>query len=489
MNKKQELNLKLNSFVKTDDPTLLKATYIILDFDKSWNNSVVSKEVALELGETIINKPLVARYIPVEEPNTNTDNFTGHEAKISTNKYGDKTVITDTVPIGVFTTKGYLLTVEENGEDKEVLAADAVLWRSRFSDACDLLLEWYNRGININTSCEFLYSNFSVQDGVEYINSPVYFEGHCHLAAEERGEQGVVLPAYDSSKLLSFNEFNMFNKLIAESLLQSKNNIDELEGEKVLFKKVFELSHSDIRSKIYQVLDPTLPDGTYSYIIDTYDNHFVVELDDADGYKYYDFAYSKTEDDQVVIDFDSKAEVVEKREWVKLDTTVALQTQLNESKNTIKDLEIKLSEANGSIKALTTEKTSLNEANTSFSNEITTLRAEVETLKPYKENYEAEELNKSINEMSSFYSAKFSAVSAIEKFESEEVQNLIKNSVYDSEVGTEAKFKLNNMLVELMQVETETPKPSVATPVPIREFSSRMENLIPASNDFDSKYK
>ncbi|ETT49342.1 hypothetical protein BSK66_26720 [Paenibacillus odorifer] len=444
-NKKLGLNLLLNSITEDNDPTILKAKYIVLDFNVSHNNAILEREIGIELGKSIKNKPIVAKYIPVNDVNTSTDNFTGHEASLGKNKHGEQTVSTDTIPIGVFTSEGYIETVNFGGIDTEVLVADAVLWRSRFSDACELIVEWYNRGININTSCEFLYNNFIMQDGIEYVKSPVWFEGHAHLASENRGDQGVVLPAYDSSKLLSLNEINKFNKMIAQA---------KEEGENLKFKKVFELSHSDVRSQIYSKLDPTLPEGSYSYIYDVYDTHFVVQIEDSSSMKYYNFNYTKSDND-ITVDVDSKSEVIEKREWVSASETQALQTQLNETQE-------KFNEA--------TEK-------------LTSLNAIVEELKPFKEQFESEQFEKCKNEKIEFYSAKFEAVNGAEKFGTEEVQNLIIESINADEQGQKAILKLNSILVDLVKPISKPEKPNF-----IKEFASRNEKLVNFEEGFASRY-
>lgn len=366
MNKKKDLNLKLNSVETVDnDPTILKATYVILDFEKSWNNTIISKEVALSLAKTVKNKPIVANYIPVTQTNTNTDNFTGHEASLEKDKYGVDQVKTNTATIGVFTTDGYITTISVDGLEREVLAADAVLHRSRYSDACDLLMEWYSRGVDIKTSCEFLYSNFSFVDGIEYIDLPVYFEGHCHLGSESRGGYDAVAPAYDSSKLISFNEYKQFEKFVA----QANTNTNDRKDTDMLFKKIFELSHSDVRSQIYKELDPTIGEDAYSFIYDVYDDHFVVNIENSTESKYFDYKYSKN-DEAIVIDFDSKSEVKEKREWAKVPEVQNLQTQLNE----------------------------ITEKYEQASDKLIKLNAEMELVKPYKDKWEQEEFNKALNE-------------------------------------------------------------------------------------------
>lgn len=477
MTKKHKLNLVLNEIKKSDDPTILPCTFIVLDYEKSGNNVIVAKDVALEGGKTLINKPIVAKYNEVEQPNTKTDNFGSHEQYLGEDRYGNMTVKSDTVPIGVFTTEGYELTVNIDGEDKEVMAADAVLWKTRFSDACDLLLEWYESGIKINTSCEYLYSNYSFQDGVEYHHSPIYFEGHAVLASENRGEQELVLPAYESSKLLSFNEINRFNKLVAQAINQeSKEENNNME----FFKKVNELSHSDIRSLLYGQIDPTLNQNEYSWISDVYESYFVVNIYSyAEGNeydKYFKFTYSK-DGDVISVDLDSKTEVMVKRDWVEVSQFEAIQNELNEKEGTITDLEAKLNTA-------TNEKSNLEKQFNEVSEKVIALSTQVEELTPFKNQVEQDKLEKALNEKKEFYSAKFKALNAIDKFNEETVQDLVSKTVLDNEEGQKAILQLNTMLVDMVVVEKQT---KTEDPV-IREISSKRENLIPASDDFESRY-
>lgn len=120
-----------------------------------------------------------------------------------------------------------------------------------------------------------------------------------------------------------------------------------------------------MRSQIYSKLDPTLPEGTYSYIYDVYDTHFVVQIEDSSSMKYYNFNYTKSDND-ITVDVDSKSEVIEKREWISATETQTLQTQLNETQE-------KFNEA--------TEK-------------LTSLNTIVEELKPFKEQFESEQFER-----------------------------------------------------------------------------------------------
>lgn len=446
MNKQAELFLKLNSLQNTDDPTILKATFIILDFEKSWNNQVISKEVALSGAKTLLNKPILCKYHPVTEANTPTDALGSHEEYLGTNRYGEQEIMTDTCPIGVFVTEGYVLTLDENGEQKEVLAADAVLWKSKFSDPCNLLLEWFNRGINILTSCEYFYKNYEFIDGVEYIKEPIFFDGHCLLNSEQRGDHKVVLPAYESSRLLSFNELTEFKRLVAQAINQQK------EGETMsLFKKVCELSHDDIRSKLYGEMSTRLSQDEYdrSYIVEVFDTYFIYH-EWNEGSKYYQVNYTKTEDG-VTADFSSKVEVMEERNW-----TVANS-----------DTEKKVEELTAELNTVTAQ--------------IQSLNAQIEQLQPYKDKYEEEQFEKALNEKKEFYAAKFDAVEALDKYESEEVQQLIKKSLNQNDEGKAATLQLNTILVDLV-------KPVIKSNNDYREFASSMKDLMPKPTDFDSIY-
>ena len=465
--KKKIFQLQLNEIKKTDDPTKLPCTFIIFDFETSHNNTVISKEVALDASPTIINKPIVAKYHEVEGINTATDALGSHEAYLGTDKHGELEVKTDTTPIGVFTSEGYIMEIDTAEGKKEVLAADAVLWSSRFSDACELLLEWYSRGININTSCEILYSNYSVKDGIEYIEAPIYLEGHAILNSEKRGEHDIVLPAYDSSRLVSFNEMQKFEKLVAQAANQEKQK----EGEKVdKFKKVFELSHSDIRALIYNQLDPTLESNEESYIADVYDTYFIVNIyswsEDNSYDKYYKVNYTKN-GDTLTIDLDSKTEVFLKRNWEEV-VPEEIQSQLNEKDTTIS----KLSEQFNEIK----------EKFNTASEKLVQLNSALEELKPFKEQHEKAEFEKRVQEKKEFYKSKFEALNAEEKFETEEVQNLILASAKDSEETDKAILQLNSMLVDLVDHEADQDE------VFIRELSSKREKLLKEDDSFESRY-
>lgn len=448
MQKKSKFHLVLNSVQSNEDPTLLNATFIVHDFDKSWNGQVVTKEVALENAYTLKNKPLVAKYYPVEEDYSSTDGLGSHEQFLGVDRYGNPDIKTDTVPIGVITSEGYLLTIDS----KEVLAVDGVLWRERYSDVCELLLEWFQRGIKIISSVEYLYKNFTRRDGIEYIESPIIYSGHCLLNSEQRGDHVIIAPAYDVSQLLSFNDLNQFNRLVAQAI-----NQNDREEDLTMFKKVCELSHDDIRSLLYGTLSDVLSDEEYydSWIVEVYEDRFIYQTWIPEvGVKFYEVTYSKSDDEIIHANFEDKVEVREEREWVKDETLTVLEEQLNESVSKVKQL----------------------------TDTVTSLNTKILELESYKEKYEKDQYEYALNEQMTFYEEKFDAVSAIDTYQSDEVKNLIKLSLNENEEGIKAKLQLNSMILELVKPTIEKANSG------FKESANKRGRLIDTESDFKSRY-
>ncbi|MEK4907344.1 hypothetical protein [Niallia sp. FSL M8-0099] len=474
MKKKRALfDIKLNSIQDTDNPTKKEVEFILHDFEVSHNNSIISKETALKTLHTLKDMPIVCKYHPVSEVGADDDALGSHELYLDQDrKSGDTILGLDTVPIGVFTEDGYISTIlDENGQEKEVVIGKGILWASRFPNVIGLLKEWNDSGIDVVSSMEILYDSYLFKDGVEEILSYVY-EGHCILNSEERGNHQKVYPAYDVSKI---------TKLVAQAVNQE--NIDKQLNDKEVnkvekFKKVFELSHSDIRSKLYAKLDATLGENEDSWISDVYETYFIVNLyswSEENSYdKHFKLNYTKSEND-VEIDFDSKVEVFLTRNWEEI-VPESVQSQLNEKDQTITELQTQ-------VNSLTETKNDIENKFNSASEKVVELTTKVSELEPFKTQFEAKQNEEKLNEKKEFYSKKFEALKASDTFASDEVQELLNKSIYENEDGKQAILQLNSILVDLVVFEQAKPEESI-----IREVSSKRENLIPASDDFDSRY-
>lgn len=244
------------------------------------------------------------------------------------------------------------------------------------------------------------------------------------------------------------------------------------------FKKVFELSHSDIRSKLYAKLDATLGENEDSWISDVYETYFIVNLyswSEENSYdKHFKLNYTKSEND-VEIDFDSKVEVFLTRNWEEI-VPESVQSQLNEKDQTITELQTQ-------VNSLTETKNDIENKFNSASEKVIKLTTKVSELEPFKTRFEAKQNEEKLNEKKEFYSKKFEALKASDTFASDEVQELLSKSIYENEDGKQAILQLNSILVDLVVFEQAKPEENV-----IREVSSKRENLIPASDDFDSRY-
>lgn len=117
------------------------------------------------------------------------------------------------------------------------------------------------------------------------------------------------------------------------------------------------------------------------------------------------------------------------------------------------------------------------------------LSNKIEAMKPIVDKYEQEEAErieeknrKAKEEKINYYKNKFESLNALDKFESEEVKNLLENCITDEK----ATSKLNSIIVDLIansinKKETRTIKPIVKS-----NLDKKLENLIP--NDKISAY-
>ncbi len=474
--KSSNLLLQLNEIKKDDnDFTLKYAKFIIMDVALSGNGQVLEKDVIESGVHTLKNKPIVAKYYPIKDGDD--DHLGTHEEYIGTNRKGDNVLTSNTVTIGHFISDGYI--EEYNGVD--TLFADGVLHAEKYPDVIGLIEEWLEDGKQVNSSIEYYYSNYEIKDGIEYVKAPIVFAQHCILNSEERDGYPVVDGAYANSQILSINEKEIWN--------QSLNKIKEREGVGMkMYKKVCELSHDDVRSKIYQAIDAkneASEEYTYSWIADTYDDKFIAEEETG----YFEYKYTNS-DDVITIDFDSKTEVKAFKEWRTVEDTVAkLELSLSEKTVEVEDLNVKVEEltvANTEIEAAKEEveaaKVEVEESLNAKVEELKSANEKVESLNAISEKYEAEENAKKLANAQELYKDKFASLNAMDKFESEEVQAMIADSVTD-----ETKVaSLNAMIVELVVMEKSTNDNSKGAS---ENITKSMNSLIPESGKtIESKY-
>lgn len=378
----------------TDDPTIKRAKVSVFDFNLSGNGQIITEEVARENIHTLIGKRITCQYIP-REANGGVDALGDHGVDFSVDRNGDLTMVTDTTAVG-FIENAYI--------ENDAVYADVVLWADdKYADIVGLLDEWIQRGININMSVEYYYYNYNLKDGIEYIQSPIYFNGHTLLNSEDRGEVATIRPAYECAKLLSMNDINKYNKVVNN--LESKNN---KEGAKVDLEKLqaeLETSKNELEA-------------------------------------------SKNELEKVKGELEaSKNDLVKANE------------ELESSKNKINELNEKVISLNEELGAKATE---LETAKTEAEKSINELNEKIEAMKPIVDKYNEEQFEKAFNEKSEYYKEKFNKVNALEVFEEDSTQELIKQSVNSDEaIAKEAMFSLNSLIVENINISLNSADPVV----------------------------
>ena len=240
-----------------------------------------------------------------------------------------------------------------------------------------------------------------------------------------------------------------------------------------------------------------------------YEGHCVLNSSDRGGRRKVSPAYDVSKLTKLVaeaIDKENEQKEDEKMPEQELEKVEVTETEVQVSEEVVEETVVEDTEAeetveekveepqqeeteNTELEELKTELSQLKEANTKLQEQfntatekLTQLNSLVEELKPFKEKFETEKLEQAINEKKDYYSVKFEALNATEKFGTEEVQDLIVKSVNESDEGKQAILQLNSMLVDLVDVAVKT-----ETPI-IKEMASKRENLLPADDSFDSRY-
>jgi hypothetical protein len=160
------------------------------------------------------------------------------------------------------------------------------------------------------------------------------------------------------------------------------------------------------------------------------------------------------------------------------------QEEVVEENDQLTQLQNQINELTEKVTSLTTENDSLLTKLNEATDKLVQLNSVVEELKPFKEQVDQENFEKALNEKKEFYAKKFTALKAAEKFDSAEVQELVKKAVYENEDGKQAVLQLNSMLVELVEVSVESNTEDAV----IREVANKREKLIPVDIDFESRY-
>lgn len=430
---KNIINMSLNSISKTNNPSQLEAIFVVHDFKRSWNNAIITKEVCEANMHYLVGQYICCKYVPKYE-NNGEDALGNHEAYLDINRdTGEEMVATGTVPIGHIT-EVYIAEGEtSDGTIGEVFYCKATLWLNKFYNVLSFLNEMVENGINVPCSVEYGYTNFIMQDGVRYDQSPIYYEALCILNPIDRGDVKQVLPAYDSSKFKGFS----FNEAIQVDIENNMNTKQE-EGET-------KVENENIT--VEEVKEETVEQEEVN--VETEEN---------------------TEVETVEENAETEAEEVQEEEAVEENTT-----EEEQPKEEVVVDEVLTSENAKLKEELVSEK----EEKLTLVQEIASLKKQIEELIPFKAKVEEMEYNEKLQEVVSQYKDKFTALNALDKFETDEVQALVKETL-DAEKSVNAKLSLADMLVNL--ATNSFSKEEKASDTMIKEScSKKVKSLVPTS--------
>lgn len=498
---KGKLILQLNAIQDYEpDFTLKLAKFNVIDDSLSLNKGLSGKRQRILLEELIIametlkDKPVKARYFEVSDSGEKDDHLGDHEQGVKTDRDGDDYIGFDTVPIGHFITKGEI----EEVDGVSTVVAYAVLYAYNFPDQIALLEEWLSNEIKINTSCEYLYNNYEVVDDEEHIKLPIIFTAHTILNSESRGDSKVIDGAYDNSMLISMNKKVEWNSSLNTAVCQLKSEEGEnnMEKEKKMLQRICQLSHDDIRYKLYSVLRDNLTANDYwdVWIYDVYDDKFIYVLwnEETSQNDYFEVTYTISEDDTITMDFEGKVEV--ERDWVSVSNSLVLKdAELVTALNTIKELEdaaalvVPVTTPDPVVSTNSVDADALETATNKIvdmTNEMTVMNSKLESLEDIRVAHEKTVFETALNSRKELFKVKFEALNALEKFETEEVQTMIIDSIKNETLLT----SLNSMIVELVSVPKTESKEDKEDKV-IANFNSKVvEDLIPVETNGVNSY-
>lgn len=167
-----------------------------------------------------------------------------------------------------------------------------------------------------------------------------------------------------------------------------------------------------------------------------------------------------------------------------LNAQIEIQEKLDDANKQIEDFKNQITDLTSSLDTTNTEKEELMNKFTEATNKITELNDKVNVMQPIVDQYNKEKYEEKLNMAKEEYEAKFEKVNGLELFESDEIQNLIKETIdKDETVSNKAKYDLSEKIMEMFDKQNDSI--SVSN---IQEPSTDNNNLNSGADEFESIY-
>ena len=319
-------------FQKVND-TISKVSIRAFYAGKNRNRSLISKEVAKQMAESMRGTAIVGNYLEEEEDfNEHTGEYVVQDGEI---------VYRHTAaPYGFIPTDAKIWmedVLDEDGKTREYYCTEGFLWTKRYPEVERVLKNKNRQSMELDDATmkgDWIEDEEGLWYNIEYASI-------VGLAILGEG----VNPCFESAAFHSFSQYSReewsnFNRLVSEMLGDLKEESDtqksrakgpkegesifsnlELEklykvyatgitnkfnggGQEMSKKLKFELSHGDIRSLISKALNPyDAETDTYNWnfgVLDVFDEYAIAY--DYETEKYYKIGYSKNKEEVTTVE-------------------------------------------------------------------------------------------------------------------------------------------------------------------------------------------
>lgn len=174
-----------------------------------------------------------------------------------------------------------------------------------------------------------------------------------------------------------------------------------------------------------------------------------------------------------------------KKEAEILNAQIEIQTKLEEAESQIENFKNDIKQKDEECASLKSEKEDLMQKYNDATEKVADLTAKVETMQPIVDEYYKAENEKKLNDAKEKYRAKFEKIDGLETFESEEVQNLIAETINENEeTSIKAKYSLSEKIMEIID-KRDSGELQVKD---IQEPAKDMKNLNVGEDEFEKTY-
>lgn len=410
----------------SEHKTYIELTRRLCYYDYPNLNGVqLNSDTAEERAQTLLMQPVVAKYKKFQ----NKDDLGGHECSVDSK--GNVTF--GTVPIGVNVSveiKKDTVSINDNAVETPCLFATSRIW-TRNKNVCSAIKRLFAEG-KLHSSWEILSEKVEYTDNVKILKDYV-FEADALLGSTSNPAYGecattlCVASTDDPELLLSeaiANDFNIENSETKEDkTLDIKENesiaTSETENVNTITNEVTETSETEVNTENKETNIENSETVEVSALTDR-DIRCKIEKLCRDKLRYCWVAFMFPAENYVLVEYDGRESELE---YMKFTYAV------NGDDVTINEPEkVRLAVSVANINSEISEK---NDVIIKANEEITSLRAEVESLTKYKEMFEKAELEKAEKELAEKqenlkkYAIKSGYITLDEIETSEEIKKLI----------------------------------------------------------------